>query len=254
MDILALNCGSSSVKYQLFDWTRKEVIAKGMVERVTIGDSFIIHEVPGRETYREEYECPDHQVAIHLIIKTLCDKKHGVVSDMSKISAVGHRVVHGGEKFKSSVLINDAVLDAIKEVQHLAPLHNPPNIAGIEAAKANLHDVPHVAIFDTAFHQTMPQHAFTYPLPFDWYEKYGVRRYGFHGTSHLYVSKRAAVLLGKDPKDCNIITMHIGNGVSHSAIKGGVSVDTSMGLTPLEGAVMGTRCGDIDPAIPAFIM
>jgi acetate kinase len=254
MDILALNCGSSSVKYQLFDWARKEVIAKGMVERVTIGDSFIIHEVPGRETYREEYECPDHQVAIHLIIKTLADKRYGVVSDLSKISAVGHRVVHGGEKFTCSVLIDDLVLDAIKEVQHLAPLHNPPNIAGIEAAKANLPDVPHVAIFDTAFHQTMPQHAYTYPLPYEWYEKHGVRRYGFHGTSHLYVSKRAAVLLGKNPRDCNIITMHIGNGVSHAAIKGGISVDTSMGLTPLEGAVMGTRCGDIDPAIPAFIM
>ena len=253
MDILALNCGSSSVKYQLFDWKKKEVIAKGMVERVTIGDSFIIHEVPGRETYREEYECPDHKVAIHLIIKTLTDSTYGVVKDMSQISAVGHRVVHGGEKFARSVLIDDAVLDAIKEVQHLAPLHNPPNISGIEAAQENLPDVPHIAIFDTAFHQTMPQHAYMYPLPYEWYEKHSVRRYGFHGTSHLYVSKRAAVMLGKDPKDCNIITMHIGNGVSHTAIKGGVSVDTSMGLTPLEGAVMGTRCGDIDPAIPLFI-
>ncbi|MGE4580452.1 MAG: acetate kinase [Desulfuromonadales bacterium] len=254
MDILALNCGSSSLKYQLFDWERKEVIAKGMVERVTIGDSFIVHEVPGRETYREEYECPDHKVAMHLIIKTLTDKTHGVVSDLNKISAVGHRVVHGGEKFTRSVRIDDEVLNAIKDVQHLAPLHNPPNIAGIEAAQAVLPNVPHVAIFDTAFHQTMPQHAYIYPLPYEWYEKYGVRRYGFHGTSHLYVSKRAAVLLDKAPKDCNIITMHIGNGVSHCAIKGGVSVDTTMGLTPLEGAVMGTRCGDIDPAIPAFIM
>ncbi len=254
MDILALNCGSSSVKYQLFDWDKKVVVAKGMVERVTIGDSYIVHEVPGRDNYREEYECPDHKVAIHLIIKTLTDSRHGVVKDMSQISAVGHRVVHGGEKFTCSVRIDDAVLDAIKEVQHLAPLHNPPNIAGIEAAQAVLPEAPHIAIFDTAFHQTMPAHAYTYPLPYEWYEKYGVRRYGFHGTSHLYVSKRAAVLLGKDPKECNIITMHIGNGVSHSAIKGGVSVDTSMGLTPLEGAVMGTRCGDIDPAIPAFIM
>jgi len=254
MDILALNCGSSSVKYQLFDWKKKEVIAKGMVERVTIGDSYIIHEVPGRETYREEYECPDHKAAIHLIVKILTDKTYGVVEDMNRISAVGHRVVHGGEKFTRSVLINDTVLDAIKEVQHLAPLHNPPNIAGIEAAQANLPDVPHVAIFDTAFHQTMPEHAYIYPVPQEWYEKHGVRRYGFHGTSHLYVSKRAAVLLGKAPKDCNIITMHIGNGVSHAAIKNGVSVDTSMGLTPLEGAIMGTRCGDIDPAIPAFIM
>jgi acetate kinase len=172
---------------------------------------------------------------------------------MSQISAVGHRVVHGGEKFTCSVLIDEAVLDAIKEVQHLAPLHNPPNISGIEAAKSVLPNVPHIAIFDTAFHQTMPKHAYTYPVPLEWYEKHGVRRYGFHGTSHLYVSKRAAVLLDKDPKDCNIVTMHIGNGVSHTAIQGGISVDTSMGLTPLEGAVMGTRCGDIDPAIPMFI-
>ncbi|HKJ04127.1 MAG TPA: acetate/propionate family kinase, partial [Geopsychrobacteraceae bacterium] len=253
MDILALNCGSSSVKYQLFDWTRKEVIAVGMVERVTVGDSYIIHEVPGRDTYREEYECPDHTTAVHLILKVLTSKEYGVVSDMSKISAVGHRVVHGGEKFTRSVKIDNDVLDAIKEVQHLAPLHNPPNIAGIEAALTNLPDVPHIAIFDTAFHQTMPEHAYTYPVPYEWYEKHGVRRYGFHGTSHLYVSKRASVLLGKAPKECNIITMHIGNGVSHAAIKGGISVDTSMGLTPLEGAVMGTRCGDIDPAIPAFL-
>jgi len=254
MDILALNCGGSSVKYQLFDYQKKTVIAKGIVERVTVAASCIIHEVPGRETYRDEYECPDHKTAIHLIIKTLANKDYGVVSDMSKISAVGHRVVHGGEKFTRSVLINDSVLDAIKEVQHLAPLHNPPNIAGIEAAQANLPDVPHVAIFDTAFHQTMPESAYTYPVPYAWYTKHGVRRYGFHGTSHLYVSKRAAVLLNKPAQECNIITMHIGNGVSHTAIKNGVSIDTSMGLTPLEGAVMGTRCGDIDPAIPAFIM
>lgn len=254
MDILALNCGSSSVKYQLYDWAKKQVIAKGMVERVTIGDSFIIHEVPGRETYREEYECPDHRVAIHLIIKILTDKEYGVVDKIEEISAVGHRVVHGGERFTCSVHIDDDVLDAIKEVQHLAPLHNPPNIAGIEAAQSVLPEVPHIGIFDTAFHQTMPEHAYMYPLPYEWYENFGVRRYGFHGTSHLYVSKRAAVMLGKEPKECNIITMHIGNGVSHSAIKNGVSVDTSMGLTPLEGAVMGTRCGDIDPAIPAFMM
>lgn len=254
MDILALNCGSSSVKYQLFDWEKKVVIAKGMVERVIIGDSFIMHEVPGRETYREESECPDHQVAIDLIIRTLTDPAHGVLKDINQISAIGHRVVHGGEKFTCSVMIDENVLDAVKEVQHLAPLHNPPNIAGIEAAQALLPNVPHVAIFDTAFHQTMPEHAYLYPLPYDWYEKFGVRRYGFHGTSHLYVSKRASVLLGKPPKECNIITMHIGNGVSHCAIKNGISVDTSMGLTPLEGAVMGTRCGDIDPAIPAFMM
>ena len=254
MEILALNCGSSSVKYQLFDWSKREVIARGMVERVTIGDSYIIHEVPGRDTYREEYECPDHKTAVHLIVKILTDKTYGVVDDMSHISAVGHRVVHGGEKFTKSILIDATVLDAIKEVQHLAPLHNPPNIAGIEAAQINLRNVPHIAIFDTAFHQSMPEHVYTYPVPHDWYEKHGVRRYGFHGTSHLYVSKRAAALLQKKPEDCNLITMHIGNGVSHTAIKNGISVDTSMGLTPLEGAVMGTRCGDIDPAIPGFIM
>jgi acetate kinase len=224
-----------------------------MVESVTIGDSYIIHEVPGRETYREEYECPDHQVAIHLIIKILVDKEYGVVDEITQISAVGHRVVHGGEKFTCSVQIDDKVLDAIKDVQHLAPLHNPPNISGIEAAQSVLPEVPHIAIFDTAFHQTIPESAYTYAVPYEWYEKHGVRRYGFHGTSHLYVSKRAAVMLGKDPKDCNIITMHIGNGVSHTAIKNGISVDTSMGLTPLEGAVMGTRCGDLDPAIPMFI-
>jgi len=254
MDILAINCGSSSVKYQLFDWANKEVIAKGLVERVVVGGSFIQHEVPGRQKYKKEHECPNHNEAMDLIIRTLTDPEHGVLSDISQISAVGHRVVHGGEEFTQSVMIDDRVLDAVKAVQHLAPLHNPPNIAGIEAMKAVLPTVPNVAIFDTAFHQTMPDYAFIYPLPYDWYVRYGVRRYGFHGTSHLYVSKRAAVLLGKKPKDCNIITMHIGNGVSHCAIRNGVSVDTSMGLTPLEGAVMGTRCGDIDPAIPGFMM
>ena len=172
----------------------------------------------------------------------------------SEISAVGHRVVHGGEKFTCSVMIDESVLDAVKEVQHLAPLHNPPNISGIEAAQAVLPNVPHVAIFDTAFHQSMPEHAYLYPVPYEWYETHGVRRYGFHGTSHLYVSKRAAVILGKKSSETNIITMHIGNGVSHCAIKGGISIDTTMGLTPLEGAMMGTRCGDIDPAIPAFMM
>ncbi|WP_026841993.1 acetate kinase [Citrifermentans bremense] len=254
MDILALNCGSSSVKYQLFDWDKKVVVAKGMVERVVIGDSFILHEVPGRETYREDSDCPDHKTAVDLILRTLTSPGHGVLTDIKQIAAVGHRVVHGGERFTKSVLIDEDVLAAVTEVQHLAPLHNPPNIAGIEGAMAVLPGVPQVAIFDTAFHQTMPEHAYLYPLPYEWYEKYGVRRYGFHGTSHLYVSKRIAAILGKPANQCNVITMHIGNGVSHCAIKNGVSVDTSMGLTPLEGAMMGTRCGDIDPAIPAFMM
>ncbi len=254
MIIMALNCGSSSVKYQLFDWAKREVVAKGMVERVIIGGSYIVHEVPGSENYRLELDCANHQEAIDLVIRTVTDEVHGVLKSVHEINAVGHRVVHGGEKFTCSVLIDKNVLDAVKEVQHLAPLHNPPNIEGIEAAQALMPTVPHIAIFDTAFHQTMPEHAYIYPLPYEWYEKSQVRRYGFHGTSHLYVSKRAAALLGKDPKDTNIVTMHIGNGVSHAAIKNGISVDTSMGLTPLEGAVMGTRCGDIDPAIPAFIM
>ncbi|HIJ88606.1 MAG TPA: acetate kinase [Desulfuromonadales bacterium] len=254
MIIMALNCGSSSVKYQLFDWAKMEVVAKGMVERVIVGGSYIVHEVPGCENYHMELDCANHQEAIDLVIKTVTDEIHGVLKSVHEINAVGHRVVHGGEKFTCSVLIDKNVLDAVKEVQHLAPLHNPPNIEGIEAAQALMPTVPHIAIFDTAFHQTMPEHAYIYPLPYEWYEKSQVRRYGFHGTSHLYVSKRAAALLGKDPKNTNIVTMHIGNGVSHCAIKNGISVDTSMGLTPLEGAVMGTRCGDIDPAIPAFMM
>jgi acetate kinase len=224
------------------------------VERVVVGDSFILHEVPGRETYREDSDCPDHTYAVDLILRTLTSPEHGVLEDIKQIAAVGHRVVHGGERFTKSVLIDDDVLAAVTEVQHLAPLHNPPNIAGIEGAMAVLPGVPQVAIFDTAFHQTMPEHAYLYPLPYEWYEKYGVRRYGFHGTSHLYVSKRVAALLGKKAAECNVITMHIGNGVSHCAIRNGVSIDTSMGLTPLEGAMMGTRCGDIDPAIPAFMM
>jgi acetate kinase len=254
MIIMALNCGSSSVKYQLFDWEKKVVVAKGMVERVIVGDSYIVHEVPGKESYKLEQDCPDHCAAIDLVIKVVTDRECGVLQSVAEISAVGHRVVHGGEKFTCSVQIDDDVLNAVKDVQHLAPLHNPPNIDGIEAARSLMPTIPHVAIFDTAFHQTMPEHAFLYPVPYDWYEHHGVRRYGFHGTSHLYVSKRVATLLGKPADQCNIITMHIGNGVSHCAIKNGISVDTTMGLTPLEGAVMGTRCGDIDPAIPAFMM
>jgi acetate kinase len=251
---MALNCGSSSVKYQLYNWDKREDVAKGAVERVIVGGSFIEHEVPGRETFKDEHDCPNHQAAIDLIIKTVTDTECGVLNNVDEISAVGHRVVHGGEKFTCSVVIDDKVLDVIKDVQHLAPLHNPPNIEGIQAAKALLPNVTHVAIFDTAFHQTMPEQAYMYALPYEWYEKYQIRRYGFHGTSHLYVSKRAAALLGKKAADCNIITLHIGNGVSHCAIKGGISIDTSMGLTPLEGAIMGTRCGDIDPAIPSFMM
>ncbi|UFS70667.1 acetate kinase [Geomonas sp. RF6] len=254
MQILSLNCGSSSLKYQLYDWEKREVVAKGAVERVVVGGSYIVHEVPGREKHREESECPDHRAAVDLVLRTLTAHGHGPLRRISDISAVGHRVVHGGERFTRSVLIDDEVLKEVEAVQHLAPLHNPPNIVGIRAAMEVLPGVPQVAIFDTAFHQTMPQHAYLYPLPYGWYERHGVRRYGFHGTSHLYVSKRAAALLGKEASQCNVITLHIGNGVSHCAIKNGVSIDTSMGLTPLEGALMGTRCGDIDPSIPLFIM
>jgi len=253
MKILALNCGSSSLKYQLFDWDKKEVIAVGIVERIGIEGSFIKHEVPAKDKeIKTETAIPDHKVGISLVLDALLKGEGAVIGSMSEIAAVGHRVVHGGEKFTKSVLINDSVIEAIKGVSNLAPLHNPANLIGIEAAMEAL-DCPQVAIFDTAFHQTMPDYAYMYPVPHEWYDKYAVRRYGFHGTSHLYVSKRAADLLGKNPKDCNVITMHIGNGVSCSAIRNGVSVDTSMGLTPLEGAIMGTRSGDIDPAIPLFM-
>ncbi|MFH1387471.1 MAG: acetate kinase [bacterium] len=237
MKILALNCGSSSVKYKLYKWSTRQTLASGQIERVGITGG------PA-----------DHRTALKHVLADLTEKDKNVLADLSEISAVGHRVVHGGEKFKSSVLINDEVLEAIKKVKDLAPLHNPPNIAGIEAAKEVLPNIPHIAVFDTAFHQTMPEQAFIYPVPYEWYGMYGVRRYGFHGTSHLYVSRRAAVLLGKKPEETNLITMHIGNGVSITAIKEGISVDTSMGLTPLEGAVMGTRCGDIDPAIILFMI
>lgn len=253
MQILALNCGSSSVKYQLFNWETRKVVAKGVVERIGIGDSFIVHEVPGKDSVRDEYECSNHDQAINLIVKMLTSADHGVIADMNEISAVGHRVVHGGEKFARSVLIDDKVIAAIEDVAHLAPLHNPPNLSGIRAAQQFLPDAPQVAIFDTAFHQTMPQKAYIYPIPYELYEDHAIRRYGFHGTSHLYVSKRASVMLGKPARECNIITLHIGNGVSACAIKNGLSVDTSMGLTPLEGLVMGTRSGDLDPAIPLFV-
>ncbi|OGC07061.1 propionate kinase [candidate division WOR-1 bacterium RIFOXYD2_FULL_36_8] len=254
MKILALNCGSSSIKYKVFDWTIKKLLVKGEVERIGIQGSFIKQESNGKNPYLENHECNDHKEAIKLIVETLLNKEYGVLENLSQIDAIGHRVVHGGEKFKSSVKIDQDVLQAIKNVQDLAPLHNPPNIAGIEAAQELFSDVPQIAVFDTAFHQTMPEHSYMYATPYEWYGMYGVRRYGFHGTSHLYVSRRAAVMLGKKPGETNVITLHIGNGVSICAVKNGFSIDTSMGLTPLEGAVMGTRCGDIDPAIILFMI
>lgn len=254
MIILSLNCGSSSVKYQLYNWTNKEIIAKGIVERVTVGNSFCVHEVNHKEKVILKQDCPSHREAIKLIIDTLIHPEYGAIKKLSDIAAIGHRVVHGGEKFAKSVLINQEVLKTFKELSVLAPLHNPPNIMGIEAAMELLPDIPHAAIMDTAWHQTMPAHVYMYAVPYEWYEKYRIRRYGFHGTSLLYVAKRAAVLLNKDPFQCNLISCHIGNGVSINAVKNGLSYDTSMGFTPLEGAIMGTRAGDHDAALDFYVM
>jgi acetate kinase len=254
MDILTLNCGSSSLKYQLYDWDNRQVLARGIVERVTVGGSFIEHYAWGKGTVKKEKDCPNHKIALELILEMLTDPEVGAIPDLKEIRAVGHRVVHGGEKFAQSVIIDDEALDTFKALADLAPLHNPPNITGIEAAREELPGVPHCAVMDTAWHQTMPPRAYIYALPYSWYEKYGVRRYGFHGTSFLYVAKRAAVLLGKDPFACNLILLHIGNGASANAVRDGISVDTSMGLTPLEGLVMGTRAGDHDPAIGYYII
>ncbi len=254
MVILTLNCGSSSVKYQVYDWDKKDVLATGIVERVTLGGSSITQKSRGKEDYIVEHECPTHTVAIELILQSLVHPEFGVMKDLSAIKAVGHRMVHGGSKFARSSLITDEFLATFRELNDLAPLHNPANLTGVEAAKAVLPHVPHCAIMDTAWHQTMPACAYTYAVPRDWEEKYMVRRYGFHGTSFLYNAKRAAVLLGKDPFKTNLIIAHIGNGSSINAVKDGCSFDTSMGLTPLEGLVMGTRSGDLDPGIIFHMM
>ena len=253
MVILTLNCGSSSAKYQVYDWDNKEVMANGVVERIGIEGSCITHKAKGQKIELES-PCPTHKEAIELIMKEITDKEVGVISDMSQIGAVGHRVLHGGDKFTKSVLITPEVLDTFRSVIDLGPLHMPANIMGIEAAQKVLPNVPHAAIMDTAWHQTMPEETFMYAIPREWYEKYGARRYGFHGTSFLYTAKRASVLLGKDPKDTNVIICHIGNGASMCAVKNGKWYDTSMGITPLEGLVMGTRSGDLDPALPFYIM
>jgi len=254
MIILCLNCGSSSVKYRLFDWNKKETLATGAVERVTFDGAFITHEVPGRDKLTLKHECPTHKEAVKLVIDTLVNKEHGVIDSVNRIDAVGHRVLHGGAKFAKSVIVTPEVIQGFRDVADLGPLHNPANIMGIESAQAIMPAVPHMAIIDTAWHQTMPEHVFMYALPYQWYTKYGVRRYGFHGTSFLYTAKRASVLLKKDPFKCNLIICHIGNGASVNAVKDGVSFDTSMGLTPQEGLVMGTRAGDHDAAIDMFMM
>lgn len=254
MKVLVVNCGSSSLKYQLFNMTDESVLAKGLVERIGLEGSVLNHQPAGKGKIPLTADIKNHTVAIKMVMDALTDKEHGVVASIDEIDAIGHRVVHGAEKFSDSVLITPAVMAALEEFVELAPLHNPPNISGINACAEIVPSVPQVAVFDTAFHQTMPRHAFLYGLPYEAYEKYGVRRYGFHGTSHKFVSQRAAELMGQHMSNLRIITCHLGNGASIAAVKNGKSIDTSMGFTPLEGLVMGTRCGDIDPAITPYLM
>ena len=255
MKVLVLNCGSSSLKYQLIDMSNEEVLCIGLVERIGIEGSVLKQEKDGVEgKLVVEQPMKNHQDAIKLVLDAVVDAKFGGVQDIKEVEAVGHRVVHGGEKFAGSVLITDEVKAALVECTDLAPLHNPANIMGIEACEAILPGVPMVGVFDTAFHQTMPKSSYLYGLPHELYTKYGVRRYGFHGTSHKYVSQRAAAMLGKNIEDIKVITCHLGNGASIAAVDGGKCVDTSMGFTPLEGLIMGTRCGDIDAAILPFLM
>lgn len=254
MKILVINAGSSSLKYQLIDMTTEDVLAKGLCERIGIEGSRLKHRPIGKDEIIIESPMPTHAAAVDLVIKALTDGDYGVIKDMSEINAIGHRVVHGGELFNGSVIINDEVKQALVLCSDLAPLHNPANLIGIEACEKAMPGVVQVGVFDTAFHQTMPKEAYTYAIPYEYYEKYKIRKYGFHGTSHKYVTIRAAEMLGKDINDINIITCHLGNGSSMTAVKNGKSVDTTMGFTPLAGVPMGTRCGDIDPAILTFLM
>lgn len=254
MLILVINCGSSSVKYQLVDTTEGTALVKGSVERIGMSGAVLTLSRSDGHSGKFGLEILDHMVAIEQILAYLVHPKHGVLKDKSEVDAVGHRVVHGGQQFTGSVMIDEEVLSKIRQCIELAPLHNPHNIRGINAALRNLPGVPQVAVFDTAFHSTLPRHAYLYPLPYVLYRRYEIRRYGFHGTSHYYVYNRAVVMLGKKPEDLKIITAHLGNGCSITAVDRGQSMDTSMGLTPLEGLVMGTRCGDIDPSIILHIM
>lgn len=253
MNILVINCGSSSLKFQLIASDSEEVIAKGLCERIGIDGSQMTYTPAGGEKRKTIAPMENHTAAIQLVLNALTNEETGVVKDLKEIGAVGHRIVHGGEKFANATLINEEVLQAIEECNDLAPLHNPANLIGIRACMELMPDTPMVAVFDTAFHQTMPEKAFLYGLPYHYYQDYKVRRYGFHGTSHSYVSKRAAQFLGKDGEDLKIIVCHLGNGASVSAVKNGKCIDTSMGLTPLEGLIMGTRSGDLDPAIVEFL-
>lgn len=254
MKVLVLNCGSSSIKYKLFDMDHKAVIAQGGIEKIGLKDSFLKLTLPNGEKKILEKDIPEHTVGVEFILQTLTGAEYGVVKSMDEIDAVGHRMVHGGEKFSQSVLLTPEVLEAFAACNDLAPLHNPANLKGVHAISAILPNVPQVGVFDTAFHQTMPDYAYMYAVPYELYQKYGVRRYGFHGTSHRYVSKRVCEFLGVNPEGQRIITCHIGNGGSITAIKDGKSVDTSMGLTPLEGLMMGTRSGDIDAGAVTYIM
>lgn len=254
MKVLVLNCGSSSIKYKLFDMDRTEVIAQGGIEKIGLKGSFLKLTLPGGEKKILEKDIPEHTVGVEFILNTLISPEYGAIKSLDEINAVGHRMVHGGEKFSESVLLDKEVLDAFTACNDLAPLHNPANLKGVNAIAAILPDVPQIGVFDTAFHQTMPDYAYMYAVPYELYEKYGVRRYGFHGTSHRYVSQRVCDFLGVSPQGKKIITCHIGNGGSISAIKDGKCMDTSMGLTPLEGLVMGTRSGDIDAGAVTFIM
>lgn len=254
MKTLVINCGSSSLKYQLIDMATEDCMVQGLVERIGIEGSILTQKVEGKDKYVINSDIKDHKEAIRLVLEALVDPVHGVIKSMDEISAVGHRVVHGGEKYSDSVLINDEVLQSIKDCIVLAPLHNPPNVIGIEACKELMPNTPMVAVFDTAFHQTMPKHAYICPLPYELYEKYGVRKYGFHGTSHKYVSNKVAEAMGKDIKGLKIITCHLGNGCSLAAVKNGKSIDTSMGFTPLAGVMMGTRSGSIDPSVISFLI
>jgi len=254
MKVLVLNCGSSSLKFQLFHMGQDDPLAVGLVERIGNEDAGLRYQPEGGDKLKEVLPVHDHQEAIDLVLKTLCDPQIGKIADPSEIEAVGHRVVHGAEEFTGSVLISEAVLRKLKECVRFAPLHNPPNILGIQASLWLMPLARQVAVFDTAFHQTMPPEAYLYALPYEWYEEDGIRRYGFHGTSHRYVAEQAARLMGKPFDSLKIITCHLGNGASITAIDGGKSVDTTMGFTPLEGLAMGTRCGDIDPAIPMMVM
>ncbi len=254
MKVLVVNCGSSSIKYQLFNMNDESVLAKGLVERIGLEGALLTHQPAGKEKVVLKADIKNHSIGIKMVLDALTDKEHGVLENMKEINAIGHRVVHGAEKFADSVLITPQVMDALEECIDLAPLHNPPNILGINACTELMPGVPQVGVFDTAFHQTMPKHAFLYGLPYEAYEKYGVRRYGFHGTSHRYVSQRVGELMNEHMSNLRIITCHLGNGASIAAVKFGKSVDTSLGFTPLEGRVMGTRCGEIDPAILTYLM